>query len=155
MLTSELGAPTPLLLDTHIWVWAAAGVTHRVAPAVLLAIDHAAVERRLYISVVSVWEVALKVERGELELTSDLRAWVGEQEREPGIRVVPLTPAIMIDSVQLPPWTRESDGKPHRDPCDRFLVATARARHSVLLTVDAEILSYARAGHVRACDVSR
>lgn len=152
MLTSNLGAPARILIDTHIWIWAAAGELTKFSSAVARAIQHAAVERRLFVSATSVWEIALKVEAGALELTSDLRAWVREQEREPGIRVWPLSPAVLMDSVRLPTWVRARDGMPHRDPCDRFLAATARARHAVLVTSDAEILEYARAGHIAACD---
>ena len=152
MLTSDLAAPARVLIDTHIWVWAAAGETGRFSAAAAREIDRAAAERRLFISATSVWEIALKVQTGALELTSDLRAWVREQQREPGVRIWPLSPAVLVGSVQLPEWIRVRDGKPHRDPCDRFLVATARERHAVLVTSDAEILTYGRAGHVTACD---
>ena len=152
MLTSDLAAPARVLIDTHIWVWAAAGEVTRFSAAVARDIERAAVERRLFVSATSVWEIALKVQAGALELTSELRAWVREQQREPGIRVWPLSPAVLVNSVQLPAWTRERDSRPHRDPCDRFLVATARARHAVLVTSDSEILAFARSGHVTACD---
>jgi PIN domain nuclease of toxin-antitoxin system len=44
----------------------------------------------------------------------------------------------------------KAPGDVHRDPADRFLVATARALDIPIVTRDAAILAYASAGHVRA-----
>jgi PIN domain nuclease of toxin-antitoxin system len=55
----------------------------------------------------------------------------------------------------LPPWNRSADGKPHKDPNDRFLVATARRKNAALVTCDQIILDYARTGHLLACDARR
>ena len=57
-----------------------------------------------------------------------------------GITVLPLTPDIAVESVQLP-------GEFHRDPADRILVATARIHACPLVTADEKILAYP---HVRA-----
>jgi PIN domain nuclease of toxin-antitoxin system len=49
------------------------------------------------------------------------------------------------------PHGRRSASEPfHADPADRLLVATARALPATLITRDAKILSYSKAGHVRA-----
>ncbi len=53
---------------------------------------------------------------------------------------------LTIDSTQLPRWLRQPDGREHRDPNDRFIVATARRLNGMLLTGDEEILEYARQG---------
>ena len=70
-------------------------------------------------------------------------AWLGDLERQQGIRFVPLDYAMAAHSQTLP-------GGFHRDPADRFLVATARILDVPLVTRDERILAYARAGHVRA-----
>ncbi len=154
MLTSDLGFPNPLLLDTHIWVWASgnAGGSARFAVAAAPAIEEAASGRRLLASAASVWEIALKAQRGELLISGDLRAWIRDQARHPGIRVLPITAFLTIEATTLPPWTRTGDGRPHKDPNDRFVVAEARRRNAVLLTCDELIIDYARAGHVRVYD---
>jgi PIN domain nuclease of toxin-antitoxin system len=41
-------------------------------------------------------------------------------------------------------------GKLHRDPADRLLVASARQLGATIITRDAQILAYARQGHVDA-----
>ncbi len=153
MLTSRLTASDRLVMDTHVWVWVsgeAAGPA-RLDPAVLPPIEDAARHRRLFVSAASVWEIALKAQRGQGLITGDMDTWVRDQRQYPGVRVLSLDARLAMDSTRLPPWLRR-DGQPHRDPNDRFIVATARRLNAVLLTCDEEILRYARQGHVRAYD---
>ena len=151
MLISELGGDVPLLLDTHIWVRVSAG-SGGFKKAAAKAIEIAAEERRLFVSAASVWEIALKIQNGDMLVSGDLRAWLREQRRHPGVRVSPITGALSIEATALPEWTRKSDKKPHKDPNDRFIVAEARKRNAVLITCDALMIDYARKGHVMAFD---
>ena len=154
MLTSDIGFPRLILLDTHIWVWASGsgGGPTRFAPMAAPAIEMAAAERRLFASAASVWEIALKAEKGDLLVSGNLRAWVREQTRYPGIRVLPITATLVIDATALPEWVRKADARPHKDPNDRFIIAEARRRNAVLVTCDELIIDYARDVHVRAYD---
>ena len=52
-----------------------------------------------------------------------------------GMRLLELTPRIIVGSTQLP-------GTFHRDPADQLIVATARMYHCPLVTVDTKILAY-------------
>ena len=151
MLTSEIVGAVPVLLDTHIWVWANVepGKFKKTAAR---AIETAAAERRLFVSAASVWEIALKAQKGDLLVSGDLRTWLRDQRRYPGVRVLPVTGALAIDSTSLPEWIRKSDKKPHKDPADRFIVAEARRRNAVLITSDTLIIDYARKGHVMVFD---
>jgi PIN domain nuclease of toxin-antitoxin system len=115
-------------------------------------VEQAAAEDRLFASAASVWEIALKAAKGELLVGTDLSHWVTAQEVSPGVRLMAITPEITIESTQLPPWVRRRDRLVHRDPNDRFLVATARQMAAVLITVDEVILDYADDGHVVAYD---
>ncbi|MEO8193781.1 MAG: type II toxin-antitoxin system VapC family toxin [Gemmatimonadales bacterium] len=154
MLTSDLNGPAPLLLDTHIWVWAAegAGGGGRFKRGAARPIEAAAEEGRLLASAASVWEIALKVQKGELIVSGDLRAWVREQTRYPGIRILPMNASLALDATSLPEWVRKSDGRPHKDPSDRFIVAEARRRNAVLITCDALMIDYARGGNMVVFD---
>jgi len=154
VLTSDLDGPAPLLLDTHIWVWASGGRDEavRFKKKAARAIESAAKERRLVASAASVWEIGLKQQKGELLVSGDLRAWLRDQARYPGIRVIPVNASLAIDATSLPEWIRASDGRPHKDPNDRFIVAEARRRNAVLVTCDALIIDYARDGHVVVFD---
>ncbi|MFN7924925.1 MAG: type II toxin-antitoxin system VapC family toxin [Bryobacteraceae bacterium] len=154
MLTSDLAGPRPLLIDTHIWVWASGGSggVGRFAAWIGPWLETAAREKRLLASVVSVWEIALKAQRGDLLVHGNLEAWLERQKQPPGVRVAPLHAKVAIESTVLPAWVRKSDGKEHRDPCDRFLVALARLKSATLITCDELILDYAKAGNLIACD---
>lgn len=154
MLISELGEADRLVLDTHVWVWASgeAGGPVQLKAAVLPAIERAARSRRLFVSAASVWEIALKAERGQILVAGDLYSWVRDQQEFPGVRVLSLDSRVAVSCTLLPRWIRQRDEREHRDPCDRFLVATTRLLNGCLVTCDEEILAYAEQGHVNAYD---
>jgi PIN domain nuclease of toxin-antitoxin system len=100
------------------------------------------------VSAISVWEIAQLEARRRLELSQDVRSWVGRALAFPGVRLKGLTPAIAIESTRLP-------GAAHRDPADRMLVATARLTGAALVTCDARLIGYAAHGHLRVVDARR
>ena len=149
---ADLPPYNALLLDTHVWVWLAAGDTKRLNDTVVNALESAAQAQRLYASTLSLWEIARKAEKGEVLVAADLHAWVAEQQEPPGVRLIGLPSELAIEATLLPPWIRRRDQRPHRDPVDRFLVTTARRRNAVLVTCDEAILDYAAGDHVTALD---
>ncbi len=130
------------LLDTHIWFWLVRGREGRLAADTAARLDQAALRAPLGVSVISVWEIALSASKGRIGLGMSVQEWVGLALDRPGFMLMDLTPAIAIESCNLP-------GAFHADPADRFLVATARLKNAVIVTRDRRILSYAKQGHVR------
>ncbi|MXZ71529.1 MAG: type II toxin-antitoxin system VapC family toxin [Acidobacteria bacterium] len=63
------------------------------------------------------------------------------------VRLLPIEPAIAIDSVRLP-------GSFHADPADRLILATARYSRAPLITADSAMIEYAGGGHLRVVDAS-
>lgn len=135
----------PLLLDTHVWVWAAEADDTRLSSHTLDRIETASTNGTVLISAISVWEVALLVAKARLSLTRPVDEWVAAGLRHPGVRLQPLSPEIAIESTRLP-------GEPHGDPADRTLIAGARAAGAALVTCDRAILEYARSGAVAVVD---
>ena len=131
-----------LLLDTHIWLWYAEGVTGRLSPAILAAIDRYRIEHRLHVNAISVWEVGMLCAKGKISLSAPVGEWVRRSLSMPGIRLQALDAETALESTQLP-------GRPQGDPADRFLIAEARIGGLTLLTSDRKILDYGKAGHVR------
>lgn len=123
-----------IILDTHIWVWWASGSPGLTAAQLRHIQNHTATG--LGVSAISCWEVAKLVERGRLVLNQPVLDWLRQALRQPGIRLIELTPEIAVESTQLP-------GGFHQDPADQIIVATARICASPLLTADGHILSYA------------
>lgn len=134
--------PSPLLLDTHVWIWLMEGEPALKRTATLAAIEQAALDARLLVSAISVWEVAMLEAKGRIALSLDVLQWVENALAAPGIRLQPLLPAIAVQSSRLP-------GEFHGDPADRLLVATARHLNAVLVTRDEKILAYSAAGFVK------
>ena len=134
-------AESPLLLDTHYWIWLQAGTREAFTGPLLKAIQKAAENGRLMLSVISVWEIGMLECKGRIQLSAPCEQWVREALAMPGLSLAPLTPEIALASTRLPqPF--------HGDPCDRIIVATARALGARLVTRDAKILAYSRKRHV-------
>jgi PIN domain nuclease of toxin-antitoxin system len=140
-MPSANGHLTPLLIDTHYWIWLQNGNNERLTAANLDLINKAAAHGYLYISVMSVWEVAMLESKGRIRLQTTCEQWVQQALAIPGLTLTPITPAIAIESTRLP-------GNFHGDPADRIIVSTARALKAKLLTSDKNIRAYARQHHV-------
>ncbi|HLI76992.1 MAG TPA: type II toxin-antitoxin system VapC family toxin [Acidobacteriaceae bacterium] len=125
-----------LLLDTHIWVRFING-DPALPQSIVDAVETARLRGAVHVSVISVWEVALLVKRARLNLPLGVELWVEGALKLNGIDLLPLTPAIAIETVALPTPM-------HKDPADRTLVASARIERLRLVTLDGEILSFAR-----------
>lgn len=136
----------PFLLDTHAWIWLLLGDPILQKKAALAAIEQAALDARLLVSAISVWEIGMLEAKGRIVLPLDIMQWVENALAVPGIRLHPLTPAIAVQSSRLP-------GAFHGDPADRILVATARTLGAVLVTRDTKILAYGAAGLVKTLAV--
>jgi len=135
-----------LLLDTHVWLWWLLGHERLANAACRPAIERAEAAGRAAISAITLWETLLLHDVGRLDLGQDPRAWLLEARRSLAITVLPVGEWEAVESRLLP-------GELHRDPADRFIVATARLRRCVLLTADVRLLAYAAAGHLRAMNL--
>lgn len=123
-----------IVLDTHIWVWWVHD-EERLSDEQVSAI-RANEAGTIGIPAISCWEVAKLVEYGRLELPLSLEQWFAAALRYPGLRLVPLSPEVAVESTRLP-------GDFHRDPADQLIVATARVHDCPLITMDGRILRYA------------
>lgn len=135
-----------MLLDTHVWLWTLDGIVGTMSDGALAQIEQAAAERRLFVSDVSYWEVALKVSKGKLSLAIDPTLWLARASQAPTLQSLPLTRDVLIQSTLLA-------GTPHGDPADRMLIAQAQLSGMSLVTCDKGIIAYAeRQSGVPVCD---
>lgn len=120
-----------ILLDTHIWLrWLTPGETP-LPTAMTRVLDQA---DDLAVSAVSCWEVAYLHKRGRLSLPVPLVPWLDAALSGSGIGCIPVTGSIAAAAAGL--------ADVHRDPADRFIIATALASRRRLLTLDAAITKY-------------
>jgi PIN domain nuclease of toxin-antitoxin system len=119
------------LLDTHAWVWWVEGDA-RLSRRFRDVIDNLPLDDRPRLAAISLWEIAMLVERGRLAFRISLAAWLDAAAHPRSVQIVPLTPEIASDTAALP--TRF-----HRDPADRLIVAACRVLDVPLLTYDTRI----------------
>jgi PIN domain nuclease of toxin-antitoxin system len=134
--------PGPLVLDTHVWIWAMEGTAGELSNATVRLIEQAAVSGDVAVAAISVWELAMLEAKDRLSLSRSIDEWVAAALTAPGVRLVDLAPEIALDSTRLP-------GLAHADPADRMIIATTRVLGATLITCDERILTYGKAGHVR------
>ena len=128
----------PILLDTHAWIWWATNDA-RLSRKAAAAIEKAQSQVDVWLSLISIWEVAKKVEKQQLVLDRPLDQWLDAATIIRGLHLWELTRPILVQSCSLP-------GPFHVDPADQLIVATARHHEAVLITKDEKIRSYP---HVR------
>jgi PIN domain nuclease of toxin-antitoxin system len=128
---------TDLLLDTHIALWLDSG-DRRLGEATRRTIDTAwAAGSRILLSAVSVWEIAVLVDKGFIELDLPVDEWVTRFLDPPGLEAVPFDHVAAARAYRL-------HHLEHRDPADRLLIASAIGLGCPLVTHDDRIRRFAR-----------
>jgi len=122
-------------LDTHAWIWWVTA-DRRLSRRAETAIRRAAAGDGVWISAISIWEIAKKVEKRQLTLDRPFRQWLQKACGAAGLCVAELTPEILVESCELPqPF--------HGDPADQMIVASTRHHNGILLTRDEALQNYA------------
>lgn len=91
-------------------------------------------EEPLWVSDISLWEVATLVNLERIRLRLPLRDWLERAVAPPLVRRVSISPAVAADVAAFPDSF-------HRDPADRIIVASARTTGATLLTQDRRIIA--------------
>ena len=123
----------PYLLDTCAILFVAEK-TSDLSPATLARIDSAP-PGEVFVSAMSVAELACLQERGRVALKLHWRSWWDTLLGRTGWLCLPMTAEVMAEAYSLP-------SPIHRDPADRVLIATARLEKLILVTTDSKILAY-------------
>ncbi len=121
-----------VLLDTHVFLWWASERGARVSePAREILSDGANI---VAISLASVWEIAIKVSGGRMDLPAPFDRYLPDRIRDHGFELLPIQMSHALQVGGLPPI--------HRDPFDRMLIAQAQVEGIPLLTADPAITRY-------------
>jgi len=118
-----------LLLDTHIWIWSDLEPWRLTSDVTRILSD---TENELWLSPISVWELIVHLEKKRITLEKDVLTWIAASKQELSLREAPMSWAVAeeLRFVVLR----------HRDPADRFLVATARVQDLTLVTADRTLM---------------
>ncbi len=121
-----------ILLDTHVLIWtqeAPDNLGRKTEESLLSR------ENELYLSAINAAEIVCLAYLEKITLLKQLDPWLEEAYHSLGAASLQVDDSIAISAWRLPdPF--------HRDPADRLLVATARARELCLITADTRILEY-------------
>ena len=88
----------------------------------------------MYVSAITAFEIGVKYQSRKLILPIPPQAWFQQTVEHHGLAVIDLDPAICLKATELPPI--------HRDPCDRFIIATALVHDLPVVTADAKFEKY-------------
>ena len=87
-------------------------------------------DNKIIVSIVSVWEIAIKKPLGKLEAPDDLKEMIADS----GFELMP------VDYEHA--WQVKDLPSHHRDPFDRLLVSQAKIEHLTLVTRDLKLKAY-------------
>ncbi|MFT7621293.1 MAG: PIN domain nuclease of toxin-antitoxin system [Myxococcota bacterium] len=120
------------LLDTHTFLWMR-HTPQRLGPAVsAICADP---DSKLSLSLVSAWEIAIKLSIGKLRLPQPLAQILADARTHRGIATLPIEEKHVLRVEHLPFH--------HRDPFDRLLAAQALEDGLIFLSADTTFDAYA------------
>lgn len=118
------------LLDTHTFLWAITEDS-RLSPRARQVFT---ANSSLWLSVVSVWEILIKVRTGKLTLPEPTGPYLVKELTKNQIEILPLNldHVLRIEKMQLH----------HRDPFDRVLIAQSLEESLPIVTSDPQFEKY-------------
>ena len=121
-----------LLLDTHTFLWFIGGSDRLSQTARSLIEDR---DNQPFLSMASLWEMAIKTSLGKLELSLPLEELIPEQMSLNGIGLLGIHIEHVAAVAQMPFH--------HRDPFDRLLIAQAQIEELSIVGADGSFDAYA------------
>lgn len=115
------------LLDTHVFLWWLSS-DKRLKVSWIQAISDS--RNEVFVSVVSAWEMSIKIQLGKLRLKTPLVECF--KDLRFGVLDISLDHILSLNQLPLK----------HKDPFDRMIIAQARAEQCVLVTDDEKMSEY-------------
>lgn len=120
-----------LLLDTHTFIWWDGNPQKLSKTALNLLSDS---DNYLFLSLVSVWEMQIKIQLRKLQVRADLGTLITEQlsENNLGLLNINLSHILTLSDLE----------NHHKDPFDRLLIAQACIEKMMLVSCDPIFQAY-------------
>ena len=118
------------LLDTHTFLWFIDG-NDNLSPKALENIENENAQN--FISIVSLWEIALKLSLGKLEVNIPFKQ-IEDVVFKNNFQILPISFTDLLKLSELPFH--------HRDPFDRLLIAQCINNEMIFLSKDENVSKY-------------
>lgn len=113
------------LLDTHAFLWLIKDDDRLSANARTIFSDGST---EIYLSIASIWEMAIKINLGKLEIEGRLGHFINKHAIDNNTRLLNITEQHVLPLESLPCH--------HRDPFDRLLVCQSKEEQLSILSSD-------------------
>lgn len=113
------------LIDTHTLIWSAEHDPRFSRKAEAIFFDD---DNKIYVSVASFCEMAIKINLGKLQLEDPLSVFIEQFVLKNDIIVLPVYAEHTLPLVHLPPH--------HKDPFDRIIIAQAMTHNMPVISKD-------------------
>ncbi|MTJ12285.1 type II toxin-antitoxin system VapC family toxin [Anabaena sp. UHCC 0187] len=120
-----------LLLDTHTFIWWDSEPEKLSQQALILCQNPA---NTLLLSMVSIWEMQIKIQLGKLTLNLPLVEIIQHQQQNNNLKILPISVTHIL--------ALENLSNHHKDPFDRLLIAQSNIEDAVLVSCDPMIAKY-------------
>lgn len=87
-------------------------------------------KNKVFVSVVTIWEIVIKKSSGKIKLSFDLEASI----KKAGFEIIPILSAHALGIERLPLH--------HQDPFDRMLISQSQEENLTLISSDHQIWQY-------------
>ena len=119
------------LLDTHTFLWLAAYPEKLSDKATQIILN---TNNSLFLSIVSLWEMQIKIQLGKLDMHIPLMDFWQDQQTKSQI--------LFLPAKQEHVWTLANLPQIHRDPFDRLLIAQSLFENMPFISADATVNKY-------------
>ena len=119
-----------LLLDTHAVIWFITDDLKLPRKTRILLEDNS---NNCFISIATLWEIAIKNSLGRLELHAELNEIFGIIDKT-GFELLPITASHILANANLPHH--------HHDPFDRIIIAQSIEENLLVVTKDGKFGNY-------------
>ena len=117
------------LIDTHVALWVLKGES--VSDKAREVLDDVTVE--IFVSIASVWEIAIKISTGKLKYMGGVKAFLDDVKmNEFKLLGVEESHIKQVEGLKYH----------HRDPFDRLLIATATSENMTFISADENVQKY-------------
>ena len=119
------------LLDTCAWIFLLTDPDRLSKQQKEAILDS---QNQIHLSVISAWEMSIKIVKGKLELPKSLDELIFESCIKDGYVILDLDIFSVLNSKKLPPY--------HQDPFDRMLIPQAINNDLTVITIDSKFINY-------------